>query len=401
LLPRILTRPILLVGKVLLMNSLSLAFSLSLALLAADPALPAAPAAENNAFDLVRRLGSESYRERELASEQLLKLGLAARPALEQGLTDADLEIRHRCEDILPAVMEVDFKNRIAAFLADKDGKGDYNVPQWRYFRKVAGSDPAARQLFCEMLQGDTLSLLRDCSDHAGREGEVLERYLRHLQQKMYQPFAGRPPGQFGRAELAAVLFIGGLDPASTGRQLGPYIICNMLYQQAARNAVLDGPAAPVLKTLLLRWMRNQTNEQVVMQLGQIIQNLNLKEGQTFLAEVIKEKRVRGFILAHVVISLARVGGKEQVPVLESLLSDETTLGRIQLNTLAGDTQIKDVALGMLVHLTGQSHKDYGFSFLAEQPALLWAPNYLGFSTQQQREAAHKKWKDWVVAQKK
>lgn len=354
---------------------------------------------EARARDLVRRLASESYKEREQASEELRKLGLVAKAALEQGIRDDDLEVRRRCLDLLPAVMEIDLKNRIAAFLADKEGKGNHDVPMWQRYRKVVGTDAAARQLFCEMLEGDALMLLMDCAEYANREGEILERYLRRTQQKMYQPVTGRQPGQFSRGELAAALFIGGLDPAIGSRQQGAYIVCNMLYQQAARNALSDGPAAPVVKSLLLRWMKSQTNEHVVMQLSQIIQNLNFKEGHAFLAEVIKEKKVRGIYLAQAAISLARLGGKEQVPILETLLADETNLGRVQFNTIIGDTQVKDVALAMLVHLTGQSHKDYGFCFISQQPTLLWAPNYLGFQNAQNRDEAHKKWKTWAASQ--
>jgi hypothetical protein len=373
-----------------------------------DPTEPAG-AEQKKALELVRQLGSDLYEEREKASEQLQRLGLAARPALEKGSTDEDAEIRRRCQDLLPAVMEIDLRNRIAAFLADKEGKCTHNLPLWPAFRKAVGDDVVARQLFAEMVQGETLSFLLDCADSPDRQGELLERFARRAQQKMYQQVPGKIPGQFGalqerqlsHGDFAALLFIGGEAKSGGGREQAPYIISSMLYQPFARPALSEGPQAPALRKLLIRWMNNQTNENVILQLTQSAQNLGLKESNDYLLSVIRDKKVRGIYMAQVVINLGRMNNKEHIPVLETLLEDQTQLGQIQFNKVRGNTELRDVALSMLVQLTGQSHKDYGFSFLAEHANLVWAPNYAGFTTSEQREAAHKKWKTWAAAQKK
>src|SRR5271165_1606608 len=70
--------------------------------------------------ELVRRLGDESYPVREEAGKQLLRLGVAARDALLNGVKNSDLEIRRRCRDLLPSILEADRKARLAAFVADK-----------------------------------------------------------------------------------------------------------------------------------------------------------------------------------------------------------------------------------------------------------------------------------------
>ena len=57
----------------------------------------------------------------------------------------------------------------------------------------------------------------------------------------------------------------------------------------------------------------------------------------------------------------------------------------MQFGTFIRQLPVRDVALGMMVHLTVQSHKDYGTAFLSVQPSLLFArPHYHGFRPAEQ-----------------
>src|SRR5262249_31947469 len=78
------------------------------------------------ARELVRRLGDESYRVREEAGKELLRLGLEARDALLQGAKDSDLEIRRRCRDLLPSILEADRQVRLDGLLADPEDRQDH-----------------------------------------------------------------------------------------------------------------------------------------------------------------------------------------------------------------------------------------------------------------------------------
>jgi hypothetical protein len=56
----------------------------------------------------------------------------------------------------------------------------------------------------------------------------------------------------------------------------------------------------------------------------------------------------------------------------------------------------------MGVRLTRQSHKEYGFAISqANYDHLMSYANFLGFSGDEQRNKAFKKWNDWKSAQKK
>src|SRR5205823_8243628 len=90
-----------------------------------DPKDLAIPAHElSRAKDLVRKLSSEVYREREQAHEELVKMGRLAKPVLAEAAgTDPDPEVRFRCARLLPKAAADDLKARIDAFLADTEGK--------------------------------------------------------------------------------------------------------------------------------------------------------------------------------------------------------------------------------------------------------------------------------------
>ena len=70
--------------------------------------------------------------------------------------------------------------------------------------------------------------------------------------------------------------------------------------------------------------------------------------------------------------------------------------------TLRGTTQVRDAALAMLVRLTKQSHKDYGFAISQyNNEHLMSYANFLGFSGDELRDRALSKWKQWKAVQKK
>ena len=104
--------------------------------------LGVSPVDLSKARELVRRLGSEVYREREEVQADLAKMGRLARQAVAEGAaTDADPEVRLRCARLLPKANSDDLKARIDTFLADADGKYEHSLPGWNQFRKTVGSD--------------------------------------------------------------------------------------------------------------------------------------------------------------------------------------------------------------------------------------------------------------------
>jgi hypothetical protein len=357
------------------------------------------PAEGQKAWALVRQLGDNSFEAREEASRKLLRMGLSVKDLLEEGSRDPDPEIRRRCLDLLPAVREADLKVRLEAFIADREGKKNHDLPGWPLYRKLAGDDATARELFVAIQKSEAGLFLEDVDRNPRAAGEQLGARCQALQQRLYGFQAGvvHPI----TLEDLAPLFLVACDPRVRPSPPATSLLSSFLYQQAPRTALTAGPSPSPFKKLVLAWMTQQTDDNAVMQMLYLANNLNLKEGLDLAVRVVRDRRVKGMGLATAFTTVGKLGGKAQVALLEPFLDDKTVIGPFALNRMRGTTEVRDVALAMLVHLTGQSHKDYGYPFVDTNAGFKFYAHFLGFTTDQQREQALRKWKDWSAAQKK
>jgi hypothetical protein len=369
---------------------------------AAEPSTPAAPAPESKAAELVRDLGDSRFKVRDLAAKELKKLGRAAKPALIAGMNSADPEVWNRCIQLLPEVMALDLKARVDAYLADTEGKHKHDLPMMERYQKLVGNDAPARKLFADIVKGSA-SFLEACEMNPKLAGEKYNVRAQELQQQMFGPWSGtQPRPQMGAAEIAALFLIGADEEMSkTIKENNFNPVSNFLWQQPFQTALRSGEQAAPYRKLFFAWAENRNDINSISQALSVIQNLNLKEGLEFSIKVMKMKDLQIWTRAQALTVVGKMGGKEQVPAMEALFEDKTQVTNIQWNNVNISTQVNDIALAMATHLSGQQPKDYGFDALQTQPNLLWAYHYLGFSTDEKRTAAFKKWKDWSEAQKK
>ena len=158
-----------------------------------------------------------------------------------------------------------------------------------------------------------------------------------------------------------------------------------------------------------MTYLEQRTDPNLMHQNLYLAMNFNLKESVGWALKLAQKKDTQPYVKATALALIGRLGGKDHIKDLESFLTDSTMLGQSQFNTIRIQTQVRDVALAMVVHLSGQPVADYGFPYLNSiQPALkanpqqvFFAPTLLGFSDDTGRTAAFKRWKDWSEAEKK
>src|SRR5687768_11726139 len=92
------------------------------------------PAAADPAAEYVRQLASPTYRGRERAAAELLRLGRAAKPALIAGRSHPDPEVQSRCQQLLPQAVALDLQHRVERFLADTSGQSNHDLPMLKRF---------------------------------------------------------------------------------------------------------------------------------------------------------------------------------------------------------------------------------------------------------------------------
>jgi hypothetical protein len=101
------------------------------------------------------------------------------------------------------------------------------------------------------------------------------------------------------------------------------------------------------------------------------------------------------------ILILAKSGNADYMPRIEKLLDDKSICSQTNINKVMYKTEIRDVALFALLHLSKKEPKEFGFDRVAPNPQLLVNVHTLGFKGDEDRNAAFAKWKAFQEEQAK
>jgi hypothetical protein len=365
-----------------------------------QPAAARTPVTPRHIAWWVRCLGDRSYKIREAASRALTEAGPPAKAELLKALNDPDAEIRRRARTILGDVLELDFRARLEAFVADTKGVGHHDLPGWERFRRLLGQDAEARQLFAEMQRAEP-GLFEAAEAGPEYVDDAVQARCLQMQQAMQIPgLAARQRPSVG--SVAAILFVAADDEVPLSQQVVAYVN-SFSYQQPFQQAINGGEKALLLRKLLGGWVRRSLAIDRTTSYQSLLLALryDLKEGVQPALEALKDAKLPPNMRQYPILLIGKLGGPRHVAALAPLLNDTAVCitQRFNNNTQV-DTQVRDVALAVLVRLTGQDLKDYGFRRAQETRIMYLNPASLGFGTQAERDAALKKWHDWVEVQR-
>ena len=76
-----------------------------------------------------------------------------------------------------------DVAARIAAFVADKDGKQAHDFPAWNDYREVVGDTPDSRRLFAEMLRAEP-ELCAAIGSNPKRVARLVDERVKRLKER-------------------------------------------------------------------------------------------------------------------------------------------------------------------------------------------------------------------------
>jgi hypothetical protein len=406
-----------------------------------DPkSLAVAPEELSKARELVRRLGSDSYREREEAQAQLAKLGRVARVALAEAVAaDPDPEIRLRASRLLPKASADDLKARIDTFLADAGGKYEHDLPGLKTFRKTVGTDEKARALYVEILKSPYNLDMLAAIDKGGTEGgrAIADRRSAMWNDMQFRPVApgSKPfqPKQPTLPEIAALLYAETLVTSDHIPKTTAWTWINgtQFVQQPASVQALNGGSgvahAEVYKGIVRKWLASRTDPQELTNLSYQLGNSTLKqfpESQTVLRRVVMTDGVQGYAKGQALNWLIQQRGKEETKFFHAILKNELRVGdypdlypnpknpdatvamnndqmiqQVWFGKPNGQAEMhtcymKDVALAYLITLSGSNIKDYHFE--APQGVII-NPGQIGFgqyafTSEAKRAAGFMKW---------
>jgi hypothetical protein len=378
-----------------------------------DQSAPEQTAADQQQIvDLVRHLGDRSYRAREGATRALTKIGVPAKTELLKALADPDAEIRYRARLVLGDVLELDFKQRLDAFIEDVRGTHDHDLPGWQRFREIVGDDPAARQLFAEIERHE--SVLMEAAELGGdHAGSAIETRCQQIQESLRIP-GRQAERQVPLGTVAALLFVGAENKVPLSMQ-SAMCVTNFCYQQPFRSAITGGDSSPGLKKLVGRWVQRDfgSDSTAAYQTMMLALTFNVREGVEPALAMLKDGGGNPHMRQYALLVVGKFGGPADIDRLESLLIDSAVCAQQQLAAPAAEvakndqskaspakseiveTQIRDVALAVMIHITGQKLADFGFTRAQPNPTILFNTASLGFANTDEREAALAKWQAW------
>jgi hypothetical protein len=364
----------------------------------ADPTVvPAGGATSDQIELLIRQLGDPSFAVRQRATRQLMELGVAARDALAQAADDADAEVRVRARSVLGAVADADFRARLEAFSSDYDGSRKRSLPGWEQFASQFGGGRVARQAFVEMQRAEPQLLEAFAKGNKAVNEAVQLRCQTLSQQAMQNPREALLP----IGTIASMLLVGSSEGVVIDEQVGSQLFTWMLYQQAFQKNAASGPWAPMLKKLLGRWVIKDTNATATVQNLMFAASYELKpEALQLATRVLGNENNHSNVRQYAILIVGRFGGKEHLTLIDKLLHDTTSCGTFHMGNPPQqvDLQIRDIALAVAVHLSGQSLRDYNFLLAQPNPTTLFQVNTLVFQDPAKRDEALKKWAVWRSA---
>jgi hypothetical protein len=104
---------------------------------------------------------------------------------------------------------------------------------------------------------------------------------------------------------------------------------------------------------------------------------------------------------AIAILVVGQLGGGEHIGQLEPLLDDDTVCSPVGPGQPTTSVQIRDVALVVMLHLSGQQPADYGYVHARIQPQQLFQLETLSVGTEQQRDQAIAQWRAWRAEQRR
>jgi hypothetical protein len=357
--------------------------------IAADP-----PQSLDKARTLVQSLGDRSFRTREKANDELVRMGREAYAAVAEGANHSDAEIRCRCQKILPAILDQELKARLDAFLSDTDGKHEHALPGWKRFCSQFGNTAANRSLFANLIRADMRAMEETENSTVEVATMRLQARCQVLQQHQMMAANTGMGATISLRDIVQAMFLAtrpGLDlPIVTAQYITMFT-----YQATFHQGISNSENSDVIRKLTVAWFEKRLDDpNTCYAIQNLASRFKFSEAAPVVSKLVGNKKATPHVRAVAITTLGVVGGKDDAKFLEPFLEDTTLVGNYQWNNFKGTTQLGDVALAQVIRLHGKKPGDFGFSILKANPNFANSYFYQGFANDQERSAARKLWRD-------
>ncbi len=359
-------------------------------LLVALPLSPLVAAPPEPLDRLVQQLGDPSFQARESALRELLKIGPAARSAVQQGLSSGDAEVRLRCAQLLLVYDEVELRTLLERLTLDDRQPVDRDLPGWKAYRDVAGESRPARLLYAEMLR-EELHLMRLLDGDA----QTLSTAVSNRCYAVARALSGTsgPQRSASLGTLAALYFASSLPDVQIGEASLRYLVHSFAYQPALEQALGESTWQEPARRVLGHWMQRQAPAVDPTPLVRLALQYGVPQGVVPALAVLNKPAAAPQELQQAMLAVARFGTRDDARALAAFLEDDRICSAQVLQNVRYTVEVRDVALAAVIHLHGEDPADYGFPSVQKYASTVFHPASLGFETDAQRSAAHGRWR--------
>ena len=346
----------------------------------------------------IKQLNHDAYPVRQAAAEQLLNTGMPARDPLLKVADGPEPETRAAARRLVALIDRSEFHRRLDAFARDEGSVQGLTLPGWEKFRERVGDDDASRALFVDMQrqEGALLAAVFGPSPQP-LHGIWEERLVRLVQ---WQVTVGDRSVSPQLGTCATMLFLGSLAETDVSER-GAVLVENLIQRPPIRENLQAGNYRDAIRRLVVGWIMYCPNQnEVILNRRLYMASMNqLPETLPLALEVAHAAgnyaSVQPPTRAAAVLLVGQLGGAGHVQRLEPLLEDATVCSVAAPGQAATSVQIRDVALAVMLHLTGQRPADYGYVHARMQPEQMFQLPTLSIENDQQRVRALDNWRAW------
>lgn len=357
---------------------------------------PYAPAAESpvgmvdTTARMIEQLGAADYRQRQAAEEGLLRLGLDCVSAVRIAAESPDAEVRYRAQRLLGRLQVLAAAQNEQLILRSPWRLNADLLPIWERWHALVGDSPESRQLLVQLLRAEPQLLMALNGPRA-----VLRNAFENRCGEL-RVFPGQPGQEVNPVVTAALIFVSlqaEVQPsAQAALQVSSQVVSN------GYTSLLNDPlVGAALRALVEQWL-GRAGLSTPHQRLDISERLKSPAGIPTARDVLSKLNGNDGLSFQAISYLRSIGGPECTEILESKLTDETTLfskmqyGNQGKSDSEYEVQVRDLALLALLQMTRQSPQEYGFR---DPLGNNYQLNTSGFETQAERSVAFERWSFW------
>jgi hypothetical protein len=339
--------------------------------------------------DEVAALLAPSHVRRALAKQRLLLGGDTAVEALRPLLTSDPLEMRMSAKELIDILEQEKLENSIASFLARKQLASTDCLPGWDVFSRAAGDTHDSRVLFSRLVRKHVHSLAWLDTLDQGDRGAGQAAYLemdQHLPIDVSRINDGDP------ARWALLLMASSHDSLINAPILSSRVRGGLLNPQVA-SRLKESQHYSTIKRMIVAWLQATRQRYVNSTMLKISLVYQCDETAIDMSsQLLATSNSAPASIATALILQSRLEPTKARATLCHWLHDDRVCHVWQVAAVrhrAVQTEVRDVAMAMLLYLEGHDPRQFGFEDIEGDPETIFREFSMGFEDNGARQAAH------------